>query len=116
MVISKPIGEVRYNHNTYLKEVWDGKDWNPIDDPNNFVTIPVHNLSGTVSTTITTASIMPDKITTERKNEDLFEFLKKNLRVAEYLDENGKVDHVQLELRADEGYIWENISRVRIKT
>jgi hypothetical protein len=35
--------------------------------------------------------------------------------VAEYLDENGKVDYVQLELREGEGCVWENIQRVRIK-
>lgn len=131
MEISKPIGEIRYNPNTMMQEVWDGKDWNQIDDPNNFVTIPIH---GGIVSPNTTINIAPYTGTTtygvngstyhpgtshpsitEKRSEELYEFLKDNLRVAEYMDENGKVDYVQLELRAGEGYLWESIQRIRIK-
>lgn len=117
MAISIPVGQMRMNQNTFMQEVWDGKDWNPIGDPNVFTTIPVHN-GGSITSAITnTATIVPNGASklTDSAKEDLFLFLKNNLRVAEYLGENGKVDYVQLELREGEGCIWENIQRVRIK-
>ena len=115
MANSIPVGHMRVNPHTYMQEVWDGKQWNRIDDPGVFTTIPVHN-GGSITTAQTngTVSIGASKLT-ENAKEEVYEFLKKNLRVAEYLDENGKVDYVQLELREGEGCIWENIQRVRIK-
>lgn len=115
MAISNPVGQIRFNQNTFMQEVWDGKDWNPIDDANNFVTIPVHNLNGAVSTTITTSAITPNGTLTESRKEDLYHFLKENLRVAEYLREDGKTDYVQLEIREAEGFLWEPIQRTKIK-
>lgn len=98
-----------------MQEVWDGKDWNPIDDANVFTTIPVHNLSGAVGTNVTTATITSNGTLTESRKEDLYYFLKENLRVAEYLREDGKLDYVQLEIREGEGFLWEPIRRIKIK-
>jgi hypothetical protein len=100
-----------------MQEVWDGKDWNPIDDANVFTTIPVHTMSGAVSSAYTT-SIQPSSSNgtlTESRKEDLYYFLKENLRVAEYLREDGKLDYVQLEIREGEGFLWEPIRRIKIK-
>lgn len=47
--------------------------------------------------------------------EDLFEFLKENLRVAEYVDDNNKLLYVELQMRAGEGFVWDKIRRVRLK-
>ncbi len=47
--------------------------------------------------------------------EDVFEFLKNNLRVAEYTDDAGKLLYVELQMRAGEGYVWDKIRRVRLK-
>ncbi len=47
--------------------------------------------------------------------ENLYHFLKENIRVAEYLDESGKIDYVQLEIREGEDFIWEPIRRTKIK-
>lgn len=98
-----------------MQEVWDGKDWNPIDDANVFTTIPVHNLSGAASTTVTTATITANGTLTENRKEELYDFLKENLRVGEYLTEDGKLDYVQLEIREGEGFLWEPIRRIKIK-
>lgn len=117
MAITNPIGQIRLNPNTFMQEVWDGKDWNVIDDANNFTTIPIHSISGAVSSSYTTSMqpIGSSVIMNESRKEDIYHFLMKNLRVAEYLDDTGKIDYVQLELREDENCIWENIQRVRIK-
>ena len=61
----------------------------------------------------TTVSSRPTISATER--ELIFDFLKENMRVAEYLDDNGKVHTVQLEMRAGDGYVWDKIRRVKLK-
>ncbi len=105
-----------------MQEVWDGKDWNPIVDTDNFTTIPVHNLSGVVSTNgvvgtnVYTTTISPQgNSMSDNVRENLYHFLKQNIRVAEYLDESGKIDYVQLEIREGDGFIWEPIRRTKIK-
>ena len=109
-----PIGHTRINPNTFMTEVWDGKTWN-----NGLSTIAINN---GVSSTYTvaangmnsaTVSSRPTISATER--ELIFDFLKENMRVAEYLDDNGKVDTVQLEIRVGEGYIWEQVRREKVK-
>jgi hypothetical protein len=47
--------------------------------------------------------------------EDFFAFMKENLRVAEYVDENSKVEYVQLQFRTGPGYVWEEVRRVKVK-
>jgi hypothetical protein len=47
--------------------------------------------------------------------EDLFAFMKENFRVAEYVDENGKIEYVQLQFRNGPGYVWEEVRRVKLK-
>lgn len=47
--------------------------------------------------------------------EDFFAFMKENLRVAEYVDENNKVEFVQLQFRTGPGYVWEEVRRVKLK-
>lgn len=93
-----------------MHEVWDGKTWMEAD-PNVFTAFPIHS-----SANITNSSIQSTVTQKSDYNkENVYYFLKKHMRVAEYLDENGKVDYVQLEIREDEGCIWENIQRIRIK-
>lgn len=122
MAVAIPIGHSRVNPNTFMHEVWDGTKW---DDGSGVATISKpfsHSINGGNITTgtITTSSLngssyssRPTFSPTER--EMMFQFLKDNLRVAEYVDENGKITTVQLEMRAGEGYVWENIRRVRTK-
>lgn len=116
MAISSPVGTIRHNPNTYMQEVWDGKDWNPIVDTDNFTTIPVHNLNGVVSTNVYTTTISPQGGSmSDNTKENFYHFLKENIRVAEYLDESGKIDYVQLEIREGDGFVWEPIRRIKIK-
>ena len=63
--------------------------------------------TGTISRVVNSVS--------DSRKEDIFRYIMKNLRVAEYLTEDGKVDYVQLEMREGDGCNWENIQRVRIK-
>jgi len=120
MAKSFPVGHIRVNPNTFTTEVWDGSKW---VDNSGISTISksfAHNINGgtIVANGITTStfsgtSSRPTISATER--ELIFEFLKQNMRVAEYDNDNGKVTTVQLEMRAGEGYTWENIRRVKTK-
>ena len=47
--------------------------------------------------------------------EDMFEFMKDNIRVAEYVDDNNKLLYVELQMRAGPGFVWDKIRRVRLK-
>jgi hypothetical protein len=67
-----------------------------------------HGITTTVGSNGSSASL-------SRNMEDVYEFLKQNLRVAEYTDEAGKIATVQLEMRLGPGYVWENIRRVKSK-
>jgi hypothetical protein len=107
-----PVGQIRFNPNTFMQEVWDGQAWSEID-PHNFTAMPIHS-NGIANSSIA-ATAVTSKIVNANDKENLYHFLKRNMRVAEYLDDSGKIDYVQLELREDEGCVWENIQRVRIK-
>jgi len=115
MAKSFVIGTTRLNPTTYMTEVWDGKTWN---DGCNTITLNNTYPTGSTISTATSAStavynVRPTMSATER--ELMFDFLKNNMRVAEYLDENGKVHTVQLEMRAGEGFVWEQIKRQKVK-
>ena len=108
-----PIGHMRVNPNTFMTEVWDGKQWNSSVSPSMVNSISTLGLPIGATGTITNNSVRQSFSATER--ELMYEFLKENLRVAEYLDENEKIDTVQLELRMGPGYTWESIRRVKTK-
>jgi hypothetical protein len=119
MAVLTPVGQIRHNSGTGMSEVWDGKQWVQMDDGlNGFTTINTysavpnggHTITNVSSNGISSVSTMNDNL-----KEDLYSFLKRNLRVAEYTDETGKLDYVQLEMREGDGGEWENIQRVRIK-
>ena len=116
-----PVGQVRYDFQSDQKQVWDGVKWNTISD-DEFTELPIyqsaianggHSITTSIPTTGTISRVV-NSVSDSRK-EDIFRYIMKNLRVAEYLTEDGKVDYVQLEMREDEGCNWENIQRVRIK-
>jgi hypothetical protein len=115
VAVSTPIGQIRYNPNTNYQEVWNGNSWVDIDDSSAFVPLQTTLVPNGGITVANTSTITNVGKMTENAKEDLYLFLNNNIRVAEYLDENGKVDYVQLELREGEGCVWENIQRVRIK-
>ena len=104
-----PIGHTRINPNTFMTEVWDGKTWN---NGVSTVTGSTYTIASNGMNS-TTVSSRPTISATER--ELIFDFLKENMRVAEYLDDNGKVHTVQLEMRAGDGYVWEQIKRQKVK-
>ena len=72
-----------------------------------------------ITTTAYNASIanLGKVITSNPENfkEDFFAFMKENLRVAEYVDESGKVEYVQLQFRTGPGFVWEEVKRVKLK-
>lgn len=98
-----PVGHVRVNPNTFMTEVWDGSTWNT---GLSTTTIPYQiGSNGNITSSKPTISA------TER--ELIFEFLKENMRVAEYVQRDGKPPIVQLEMRVGEGYVWEQVKRVK---
>ena len=118
MANTPPLGELRVNPRTFMSEVWDGKKWVDTVTPQM---VNIGAASGTISTgsyitgangsTITTSSV---KQFSENDKELMFEFLKENMRVAEYRDGDGKLENVELQLRFDVGYEWEPIKRAKI--
>ena len=118
MANTPPLGEMRVNPRTFMSEVWDGKKWVDTVTPQM---VNIGATSGTISTgsyitgasasTITTSST---KQFSENDKELMFEFLKENMRVAEYRDGDGKLENVELQLRFDVGYEWEPIKRAKI--
>ena len=124
MAKSFPVGHMRVNPNTYETEVWDGTKWNNTNMHGVTTTLPTSGYTtiassgnitsnGITTSTFSGTSSRPTISATER--ELIFDFLKQNMRVAEYVDDKGKVHTVQLEMRAGEGYTWENIRRVKTK-
>lgn len=85
--------------------IYDGKKWTKMHSPITSTSYLTANGSGTY------ASNRPTISATER--ELIFEFLKQNMRVAEYIQRDGKPPIVQLEMRAGEGYVWEQVKRVK---
>ncbi len=109
MAKSFSIGQTRVNPNTFMTEVWDGTRWDSglstITNTTGTYTIAPNGMNSM------TVNSRPTISPTER--ELIFDFLKENMRVAEYVDEKGKISTVQLEMRAGPGFVWENIKRVK---
>jgi len=115
----------QFNSTTFEDEyaMYDGSQWvkmnnmNSLGAPymNSTVAKKINGGLGLISNgssyTTTAISSKPTISATER--ELIFEFLKENLRVAEYVDDKGKITTVQLEMRAGPGFVWENIRRVK---
>lgn len=99
-----PVGQIRYNPHSGLTEMWDGNNW----ATQTFATLGVSSLTSATSV----SPVKPSYSATER--ELMFDYLKRNLRVAEYRDGNGKLENVELQIRLDEGYSWEAIRREKI--
>ena len=78
------------------------------------VNIPLGGYGSTVISTVPNGAAVSTPASDIQK-EKIFEFLKENLRVAEYMDEKNKLHTVQLEMRAGPGFVWENIKRVKTK-
>jgi hypothetical protein len=107
------VGQTRINPNTFMTEVWDGTRW---DNGINSITTNVGSSYTTIATNgITGSSISSKPTISATERELIFDFLKENMRVAEYVDDKGKIHTVQLEMRAGPGYIWENVRREKTK-
>jgi hypothetical protein len=96
---------------SYRTAVYDGQRWTEM---NNGITT---GSSGTITTSnITTTRNNGTSIAdTPPLQEQMFDFMKQNLRVAEYTDGDGKIHTVQLEMRLGPSYVWEPIKRVKTK-
>lgn len=119
MAKSFPVGHIRVNPNTFMSEIWNGSKWLDTVTPqmvNSISTLglPIGSAYAAASGITTTVGSNGSSARISRNMEDVYEFLKENLRVAEYTDGNGKIDTVQLEMRLGPGYAWENIRRVKI--
>ena len=111
-----PVGRTRINPNTLNAEVWNGTAWLEAINPKMANTISTLGLPiGSAHGITTTVGSNGSSASLSRNMEDVYEFLKQNLRVAEYTDEAGKITTVQLEMRLGPGYTWENIRRVKSK-
>ncbi len=109
-----PTGHMRVNPNTYETEVWDGSKWSSSNM--HGLTTNVGSSYTTIATNgITGSSISSKPTISATERELIFDFLKENMRVAEYVDDKGKIHTVQLEMRAGPGYIWENVRREKTK-
>lgn len=107
-----PVGHMRVNPNTFLTEVWDGNQWIGNLTTGANLSGSSYTLASNGNNTVTTSTVRPTYSPTEK--ELIFEFLKDNMRVAEYRDGNGKIETVELQLRLDVGYEWEPIKRTKI--
>jgi hypothetical protein len=116
MAVSTPLGEMRFNPNTFMQEMWDGKSWVEVDSVSTINYPNSYGPGATVGgvTMISAAGTVTTPLTANQR-EDIFEFLKDNLRVAEYTDEKGKTLYVELQMRAGDGYAWDKIRRVKLK-
>ena len=113
----------QFNHTTFEDEyaMYDGTQWLKMNNMNSLgapymnSTVAKNINGGTItsngSSYTTAISNKPTISATER--ELIFEFLKHNMRVAEYIQGDGKPPIVQLEMRAGEGYVWEQVKRVK---
>lgn len=80
---------------------------------NNNVTATTYNASiANLGKVVGTSSV---RQVDDNFKEDFFAFMKENLRVAEYVDESGKIEYVQLQFRNGPGYVWEEVRRVKLK-
>jgi hypothetical protein len=100
------IGDTKIDPNTYDTKVWDGITW---VNGSNTITSNLRSVA-----TNSAHAIGQGTITRISEHEHLYNFLKNNLRVAEYLDDKGKIKNVQLELRQGEQYVWVPIKRIKI--
>ena len=112
------IGEMRVNPQNFTSEIWNGKMWVDTVTPQmvSGITTNVGSSYTTIANNgITSATVSSKPTISATERELIFEFLKDNMRVAEYLDENNKIHTVQLEMRAGPGFVWEQITRVKTK-
>lgn len=80
-----------------------------VNDDGSSITISTTTVANNISNLGLTRS--PSTV----NGEDMFEFLKENIRVAEYVDDNNKLLYVELQMRAGPGFAWDKIRRVRLK-
>lgn len=106
-----PVGHIRVNPNTFQTEMWDGSCWQTTTTGVLTTNVGSSYITSNGNGYTTTINSKPTISATER--EMIFDFLKENMRVAEYVDDKGKITTVQLEMRAGPDYIWENIRRVK---
>jgi hypothetical protein len=82
---------------------------------NNKITAVATTYNTTIANLGTVVGTSSMRQVDDNFKEDFFAFMKENLRVAEYVDENGKVEYVQLQFRTGLGYVWEEVRRVKLK-
>lgn len=123
MANSIPVGRMRVNPHTYMQEVWDGKQWNEIEDPSLFTALPIHK-SGPITSPPTINAIAPitgtgsftavSNAATQIKN-DVVTMLEHNLRVAEVYDTvTLKLKRAELQYRDGPGSEWTPIQRTKL--
>lgn len=95
---------------TYRTAVYDGHRWTEMTSG-----ITTGGSTITASNITTTRSNGTSIADTPFLQEQMFDFMKQNLRVAEYTDDDGKIHTVQLEMRLGPSYVWEPIKRVKTK-
>lgn len=105
------LGDLRVNPHTFMSEMWNGHKWVDTPEPHMLQSAYVANstVTGITSTNTTTKPILSP---TER--ELIYDFMKENLRVAEYKDGNGKIESIELQMRSGPGYMWESVRREQI--
>jgi hypothetical protein len=103
-----------------IYQIYDGKDWKDIDLNTNRIAHSINggnitsNGSTTYNSNIAALGTVKRQVDDNFK-EDFFAFMKENLRVAEYVDDSGKIEYVQLQFRTGPGYVWEEVRRIRLK-
>lgn len=101
------VGTTRINPNTFMTEVWDGKTWN------NGVSTVTGSTYTVAANGMNSTTVSPRPTISATERELIFDFLKDNMRVAEYVDDKNKVTTVQLEMRAGPGFVWEQVRRIK---
>lgn len=97
---------------THRTAVYDGQRWVEMNNQTSVSHVaPTIGSSSIVNSTNAKINTIADNFLHER----MFNFMKENIRVAEYTDASGKIHTVQLEMREGPNFIWEPIKRVKIK-
>jgi hypothetical protein len=85
------------------------------NDDGSTITISTNGIGNSTISNSSVANLGLTRNPSSINGEDMFEFLKENIRVAEYVDDNNKLLYVELQMRAGPGFVWDKIRRVRLK-
>lgn len=101
--------QVQYDitRDEYQTAVYDGIKWNVVKTNQTQYNVTASQVNNANYNTVSAVA--------NAWKSDLFVMFEQHVRVAEYVNEKGKIERVQLEWREGQGSRWQPITRVQIK-